>query len=339
MLQWDKLEGRVIKDGGKGQDRYVVQTSIGSGGAGKVYIAKDSFEDDRIVAIKTSNPQQSMSNHRERFNKEAKILSKLKNPHIIAYYDSFEQDGVPMIVMEYVEGVSLESKLRKNKSIPVAEATKYIKQMLSALEDVHSHKVYHRDVKPDNIHITVEGNVKLLDFGIIQETIDQDLTRQGSVIGTVSYMSPEIILNPLRKANPRTDLYSLGIMFYELVTGVKPFVADPGLFAQEKNNNLATKIIREPVIPPHEVDGNIDENVSLFIMKLIEREPSDRYQSTKDAQADLDRIIKGETLSELSENYNVSEYENNIRKQIILLGSVVGAIFIAIIVAILIMIL
>lgn len=317
MLKWDQLDGKTIKD------RYEIQNTIGTGGAGKVYLAKDLVE-NKLVAIKTSNPNQTMSNYKERFRMEAKILSKLDNPNIIAFYDSFEEQGIPMIVMEYVEGISLEDKLKKTKSIDEKEALKYTHQLLSALSDVHSHKVYHRDIKTENIHITVDGNIKLLDFGIVQETVDQDLTRQGSVIGTVSYLAPEIIKNPHKKANPRTDIYSVGIMLYQLLTGVKPFKSDGGLMGAEKVNNLARKIAFEPAIPPNEMDPSISEEISHFVMKLIEKEPGDRYQNTKEALEDLSKIMTGDPIETLQGYYEEETKDYSMRKQIILLSSIIG---------------
>ncbi len=320
-LRWDQLEGKKIKDKGDGKDRYIIKNSIGKGGAGKVYLANDKFE-NRLVAIKTADPNATMSSFDKRFKMEASILSKLNSPYIISFYDYFVQDGIQMIVMEYVEGVSLEQKLKKEKRISKDEALKFTKQLLEALEEVHSHKVYHRDIKPDNIHISVEGNIKLLDFGIIQEKIDQDLTRQGSVIGTVSYLAPEIILNPMKKANPRTDIYSVGIMIYELLTGVKPFNADAGLMGAEKNNNLARKIAYEKAIPPSEVDGSIPEELSHFVMRLIDKDPADRYQSTKEALVDINRVIGGEKINNLQGYYSGEAKEYSMKKQIIVLSTI-----------------
>ncbi len=319
MLEWDKLEGKIIRN------RYEIQSSIGSGGAGKVYLARD-LNENRMIAIKTSNPNQTMSNYKERFKMEAKILSRLNNDYIISFYDYFSEEGIEMIAMEYVEGISLENKLRKEKSIEQREALKYTKQLLLALQDVHSHRVYHRDIKPENIHITIEGNVKLLDFGIVQETLDQDLTRQGSVIGTVSYMAPEIIKNSYKKANPRTDIYSVGVMLYQLLTGIKPFKADIGLMGHEKNNNLARKIVFEPAIPPSEINPSISEEISDFVMKLIEKEPNDRYQNTREVLTDLDRIMVGEPLNLIKASYKDETKNLSMKKQISIL--VVSAFFI-----------
>ncbi|NQX83209.1 MAG: serine/threonine protein kinase [Mycoplasmataceae bacterium] len=327
MLFWNKLDGKIIKN------RYEIQNTIGNGGGGKVYLAKDLIE-NKLVAIKTSNPNQTMSNWKERFNMEAKILSKLNNPYIIKFHDSFEEQGIKMIVMEYVEGISLENKLKKSKSIDQKEALKYTKQLLTALSDVHSHKVYHRDIKTENIHITIEGNVKLLDFGIVQETVDQDLTRQGSVIGTISYMAPEIIKNTYKKANPRTDIYSVGIMLYQLLTSVKPFKADSNLFGAEKNNNLAKKIIHDPLIEPSDIDPSISQEISHFVMKLIEKEPEDRYQNTKEALVDLEKILSGNTIETLQGYYAEETKDFSMKKQIIILITIIVSLLFLVIIGI-----
>lgn len=330
MIKWNNLEGKKIRDKGKGVDRYFVEKAIGSGGAGKVYLAKD-LTNDNYVAIKTSNPNQTMSNSHLRFEIEAKILSKLNHPNIVKFYDYFSQDNVEMIVMEYVEGDSLEKKLSKDKLINLDDSLKYVKQILSALNEIHSHKVYHRDIKTDNIQLTPDGKVKLLDFGIVQETIDQDLTRQGSVIGTISYLAPEIIRDPHKKANARTDLYSVGIMLYQLLTGFKPFNADSGLYGPEKNNNLAQKIVFEEVLTPREHDATIPEEVSHFVMKLIEKDPSNRYQTTNDAIKDLQKIINGEPITTL-QGYYGNEKEYSTKKQIIILSSITSVILIILII-------
>lgn len=337
MLQWDRLIGQKLNDKGTGEPRYEVIDKIGSGGAGVVYLAND-LKTNKNVAIKTANPNATMSNFEKRFEMEANILSKLNSPYIISFFDHFKQDGIQMIVMEYVEGISLDKKLKKERRISPNEALKFTKQLLLALQEVHSHKVYHRDIKPDNIHITVEGNVKLLDFGIVQENEDQDLTKQGSVIGTVSYLAPEIIVNPYKKANPKTDIYSVGIMAYELLTGVKPFKAKDGLAGAEKNNNLALNIVQQPAVPPSDIDGNIPEVVSHFVMKLIDKEPTERYQTTKEALVDIEKVMTGEDIAELKMNYGNELVDGSAKKQIIILASIATAFVALLLIAIILLV-
>ncbi len=324
-MEWDKLEGKIIRDKGTGEGRYEVQKRIGTGGAGVVYLAHDIVT-NKQVAVKTANPNASMSNNIERFRMEARILSKLNSRNIIAFYDHFQQEGLDMIIMEYVEGVPLEEKLKKEKRLPKQEAIHIVKQILSALEEVHAHRVFHRDIKPDNIHITVEGEVKLLDFGIVQLTDDQNLTKQGNVIGTISYLAPEIIQHPERKASTKTDVYSVGILFYELLTGVKPFKSKPGLATLgERNNNLALNILTQPAIPPHEVDATIDESLSHFVMKLIDKDPSSRYQSSTEALNDLHKVQNGEDVTKLKEYYLDEQDSSGAMKQYMILGGIAFA--------------
>ncbi len=328
-IEWNRLDGKTIKDKGVGEERYRILDTIGEGGAGKVYLAYDIFE-DKQVAIKTADPKPTMSNADVRFKMEADILSKLHSPYVIEFFDYFTQDDIQMIVMEYVEGVSLESKLKKEKIVSSEEAIKITKQLLEALQEVHSHEVFHRDIKPDNIHITVEGNVKLLDFGIVQESEDQDLTKEGSVIGTISYMSPEIITSKDKIANPRTDIYSVGVMLYELITGVKPFNAKAGLVGMQKNNDLARDIVFNPAIPPVEVDGSIDENLSNFVMRLIDKDPYDRYQNTQEALEDLNKLVKGGEIAAFDE-YGSGKISAN--KQIIILSAIAASFVVAFVLA------
>ncbi len=313
MIKWNDLNGQILLD------RYEILKEIGEGGAGKVYLAFDKKE-NRNVAIKTANPHATMSNFLERFEKEAKILSKLEHPNIIKFYDLIEVDDVKMIVMEYVEGISLEDKFRQEKSLPVEEVIEYAEQILSALAVVHENKYFHRDIKTDNMHITVDGKIKLLDFGIVQESDDQDLTRQGSVIGTVSYLAPETIRNPDMPSNPRTEIYSLGIMLYQLLAGVKPFKANPALVGGERNNDLARKIIGTPAIPLNEIDNSISDEVNHFVMKMIEKNPDDRYQTTTEALKDLDAIKKGKTVQSMSGYYHQETKEYSMKKQIIIIS-------------------
>ncbi len=328
-LEWNNLEGKVIKDKSTGEDRYEILKTIGKGGAGKVYLAHDLVE-DMHVAIKAADPKPTMSNALERFEIEADILKKVHSPYVIEYFDNFTQDGIKMIVMEYVEGISLDKKLSNEKTISPDEAIKFVRQLLEALDEVHSHKVYHRDIKPENIHVTIDGNIKLLDFGIVQESEDQNLTKQGAVIGTVSYMSPEIILNPYKKASSRTDIYSVGVMTYELLTGAKPFNPNDGLTGAEKNNNLALKIVKDNAIPPSEVDGNIPENLSHFVMRMIDKEPHDRYQNTKEALKDLKRIESGEDIKSYD---GFEDGTSSANRQLIILSAIAASFVIFFIIA------
>lgn len=304
-LRWDNLVGKTI------YSRYKVKSVIGSGGAGKVYVAYDIIDGIK-VAIKTSNPNQSMSNSKERFKKEANILNKLNHPNIIRFHRflSSKANDIEMIVMEYVEGISLQEKLKKEKSLDESEVINYVKQILSALKCIHKHKVFHRDVKPENIHITIDGKVKLLDFGIIQDSVDQDLTKHGSIIGTVSYLAPELIEDTNKKASERTDIYSVGIMMYQLLTGVRPFIPSENLSGKDIHHDLAKKILHKTPVQPKKINGLISDSVNAFVMKLIERDPEDRYQSSQEAIDDLEAIERGDDPKDLEE-WNISDKEIN----------------------------
>lgn len=333
MIRWDDLRNGQILNG-----KYEIKREIGEGGAGKVYLAYDMVN-DRQVAIKTANPNATMSNFNERFKKEAKILEKLDHPNIVKFYEMIEVEKVKMIVMEYVEGISLEKKLRQEMSLSIEEVLNYSRQILLALKAVHERKYFHRDIKTDNFHITVDGKVKLLDFGIVQETDDQDLTKQGSVIGTVSYLPPEIIMNPDMPANPRTEIYSLGIMLYQLLVGVKPFVANPSLSTVDKTNNLARKIINEPANELNNVDNSIPDEVNHFVMKMLEKNPADRYQNVDEAIADLKKIKSGKGMEELSGYYPQETKEYSMKKQIYIISSAIAITLVILIVIILLVVL
>ncbi len=328
MIKWDNLENEVIND------RYEIKKLIGEGGAGKVFLAYDKKK-ERNVALKTSNPNQTMSNYKKRFYMEAKVLSSLKHKNIVDFYEYIKVDDINIIVMEYVEGKTLKEKIDKKDYISREQSLKYIKQILSALNEVHSHKVYHRDIKTDNIHITVDDNVKLLDFGIIQFDEDQNLTRQGSVIGTISYLAPEIILNTHKKANEKTDIYSLGILFYQLLTGIKPFKENREIEnASERNNDLASKIVYKPVVSPKDIDATISQELNHLVMKMIEREPSDRYQTTEDVLKDLNSLNSGKPISEMQgyyEDESEEHSEKSMKKQIIILTTIISIVLLVLI--------
>jgi eukaryotic-like serine/threonine-protein kinase len=218
----------VILSAGARLGSFEIVSALGAGGMGEVYRAWDTRL-GRTVAIKILRPDKVGT--RERFHREARVISRLSHPHICSLYDVGEQDGTPFLVMEYLEGQTLADRL-DDGAIPLAQALRYGVEICDALDEAHRHGVIHRDVKPGNVLLTREG-VKLLDFGLAklrqseadvgaQETIETlHLTQEGGIVGTVSYMSPEQLEG--RKVDARTDLFAGGAVLYEMVTGRRPF--------------------------------------------------------------------------------------------------------------------
>ena len=218
------VSGHILTAGHK-LGRYTVIEPIGSGGMGAVYRARDE-KLERVVAIKILSPGLVTGDEsRRRFRKEALALAKLSHPHIAAVYDVGEQDGVDYLVMECVPGQTLAAKL-KNGPLSIEDATLIVLQIAGALEEAHEHGVIHRDLKPANVMITPKGHAKVLDFGIAKllAPLTPDATASietGFIIGTPLYMSPEQAKG--NAVDARTDLWSLGVIYYELLAGRAPF--------------------------------------------------------------------------------------------------------------------
>src|ERR1700712_2281433 len=201
--------------------RYRLEARIGSGGMSTVYRAMDVTL-ERQVAIKLMNREvASDSDQLERFRREARAVAQLSHPHIVGVIDAGEDEGRPYIVFEYVEGETLKERIRRLGRLPFAEAGAYAIERARALGVAHARHIVHRDVKPQNVLIDEEGRAKVTDFGIAR-TLDEDgLTADGRVLGTTDYVSPEQALG--RRVGPQSDLYSLGIVLYEMLVGDVPF--------------------------------------------------------------------------------------------------------------------
>ncbi len=220
-----------------------------------------------------------VSSPNERFLLEAETLIQFDNVNIVKVYEFFEWEGRNIIVMEYLQGTPLDRKLNYDH-IEISKAVHYIDQVLNALVDTHAANVMHRDIKPANINIEMDDTVKLMDFGTIQTSVDQDLTRQGAVIGTIQYMAPEVLRG--QPANERSEIWSVGILFYKLVTGRLPFKT------HSDQSATARTIIYEPFQNPSEFNQEIDPVLDGIIMKMLEKKSVDRYNSASDVRKALE---------------------------------------------------
>src|SRR3954468_12977525 len=201
--------------------RYRLDAQIGAGGMSTVYRAFDQTL-ERQVAVKLMHREiASDSDQLERFRREARAVAQLSHPHIVGVIDAGEDEGRPYIVFEYVEGETLKERIRRMGRLPIDEAIAYAIEIARALGCAHSHEIVHRDIKPQNVLIDGEGSAKVTDFGIARSLRDDGLTADGRVLGTTDYVSPEQALG--HEVNGQSDIYSLGVMLYEMLVGDVPF--------------------------------------------------------------------------------------------------------------------
>ncbi len=254
--------------------RYKVIGEVGKGAMGVVYKATDPTI-GRTVALKTMRVDVHGIESEEmlqRFRNEAKAAGVMKHANIVTIYDAGEQDGMFYIAMECIEGITLHRQLADKRVIPVENVIEYSRQVCAGLDYAHSHGVVHRDVKPANIMIEANGAVKIMDFGIAKSG-GTGMTTAGQVLGTPNYMSPEQVKG--RPLDGRSDLFSFGVILYEMVTGEKPFTG-------QNVTTIVYKIVHENPIPPRDLDVTIHPGLSWIITKALAKSPDERFQTGAD---------------------------------------------------------
>lgn len=269
--------------------RYVIKEQLGEGGMGVVYRAQDE-KLDRIVAVKVlAGGVLSNEAARSRFQREAVALARLNHPHIAALYDVGEQAGADYIVMECVPGQSLRTALQSG-AFAAPEATRIALQIAEALEEAHEQGVIHRDLKPANVMTTPKGNVKVLDFGVAKLLAGTDDTQSISettgLIGTPAYMSPEQVLGD--NVDQRTDLWSLGALYYELLTGQPPFHGKSGM-------SVLHSVIADPFPPLRELRRDLPEEAERIVNKALQKDPARRYATAEEMAQDLSAYLMSVT--------------------------------------------
>lgn len=258
-------------------DRYRIEAEIGRGGMGVVYRAQDMLL-DRSVAVKLLLSSNLGTEGRARLLHEAQAAARLNHPNIITIYDAGEIEGASYIIMELLNGESLYD--HRPQSLP--EILKVARQICTALEHAHAHGIIHRDLKPENVIITRDGTAKLTDFGLARSMASR-ITIEGSIIGTVYYLPPEQALG--KAIDGRTDLYSFGVMLYELVTGQLPFTADDPLA-------VISQHLHAPPVPPSSYNSDIPPLLDRLIMQLLQKNPEDRPASAAETKQILAQVLR-----------------------------------------------
>ena len=263
-------------------NRYEILEKIGSGGMATVFKAKDKVL-NRFVAIKVLRDEFTTdSEFIKRFKSEAQAAASLNHANIVSIYDVKNEDTLYYIVMELIQGKTLKEIINEEGALPCKWSIDIAMQICSALEMAHKHDIIHRDIKPHNIIITEDGVAKVTDFGIAKAVSNSTITAFGTTIGSVHYFSPEHARGGFTDA--KSDIYSLGVVLYEMLTGKVPFDADTPV-------SVALKQVQEEPTEPIKINPDIPQNVNDIIMKAMEKEPSLRYQSAKEMNKDLKQAL------------------------------------------------
>jgi len=271
--------------------RYEVLDRIGAGGMAIVYKAKDLLL-NRVVTIKVLREQfVSDEDFIRRFRREAQSAASLSHPNIVSVYDVGKEGDTEYIVMEYVEGRNLKELIREYAPLSTDQSINLGRQITEAIQNAHEHHIIHRDIKPHNILVTADGHAKVTDFGIARAVSSATVTHTGDIIGSVHYLSPEQAKGLL--SNEQSDIYSLGIVLYELVTGRVPYDGETPI-------TIALKHLQEQPVLPSVINPRIDKEFEAVIMRAIAKSPEQRYLSAKDLLADLNHIQAGRPIARVA---------------------------------------
>jgi eukaryotic-like serine/threonine-protein kinase len=266
--------------------RYRLEAKLGSGGMSTVYLARDQTL-DRQVAVKVMHREMSEQPEQlERFRQEARAVAKLSHPNVVSVIDAGEEDGGhPYIVFEYVEGETLKQRIARDGALDPQEAIAYAIEIARGLSIAHARRMVHRDIKPQNILIDAEGRAKLTDFGISRQLEQDGMTATGRVLGTTDYVAPEQAMG--RGADPRSDIYSLGVVLYEMLIGQVPFHADSqvGVAMKHVNEELPDVQRRRP---------EVSAAVALVVERSTAKDPAERYQQVGEMIDDLSTALEVE---------------------------------------------
>ena len=292
----------MITKGQKINDRYEIIRSIGEGGMANVYLGYDTIL-DRSVAIKVLRGD--LSNDEKfvrRFQREALSASSLAHPNIVEMYDVGEDDGLYYIVMEYIEGKTLKQLLKKRGNLTLSEAIDIMLQLTEGMAHAHDSYIIHRDLKPQNIMIKDDGQIKITDFGIAMALNATQLTQTNSVMGSVHYLPPEQASG--KGSTIKSDIYSMGIIFYELLSGSLPFRGDNAV-------EIALKHMKDPLPSLRESNPAIPQSIENIIIKATAKNPKNRYDNVRSMHQDLLTALDDDRMDEAPYEYKYPEHEEN----------------------------
>lgn len=268
--------------------RYNVQDKIGTGGMAVVYRGFDTVL-GRTVAIKTMLPQYAADpSFAARFKQEAQAAAALQSPYIVSVYDWGKNEDTYYIVMEYLRGTDLKSGIRKHGALSPTKVAQIASQVAQALSIAHRHEIIHRDIKPQNIMVQSDGNIKVMDFGIARAK-NSHLTADNSVLGTAHYVSPEQTQGKPLAAT--SDIYSLGVVMYEVATGKVPFEGDDAI-------SVALKQVNEEPTPPSQINPMVDPALEAIILRCMQKDPQYRFQTAQELQQVLKEYLNAKTDSQ-----------------------------------------
>ena len=282
MSEADERTSDRIIDG-----RYRILREIAQGGMATVYEALDQRL-SRHVAVKIMHTMLAQGPHRaqfeERFRREARSAAAIANPHIVQVYDTGVDRGLDYLVMEYVHGISLRRDMARQGVYPLREALRIVGEILDGLASAHRAGVIHRDIKPENILINDRGHVEITDFGLARAAAQATLSSTGMLMGTAAYLAPETIEN--NDASPQSDLYAVGIIAYEMLTGTVPFASDNPV-------TIVFKHVHEDVPSLARVCPGIDPSVAALISGLTDRSPEHRPEDAGKTLESLKKVVRG----------------------------------------------
>ena len=275
------MEQRVL--GG----RYLIKDKVGTGGMATVYRAQDQVL-DRTVAVKVMLPQYAGdATFAARFKQEAQAAAGLSSPYIVGVYDWGKDGDTYYIIMEYLRGTDLKSGIKSHGALDPKKVAQIGSQISSALSVAHKHEIIHRDIKPQNIMVLPDGNIKVMDFGIARAK-NSHLTQDNNVLGTAHYVSPEQTRG--QELGPTSDIYSLGVVMYECATGRVPFDGDDAI-------SVALKQVNELPVPPSELNPGVDADLERIILKCMEKDPANRFQTADELRQVLNSYLSGRTVN------------------------------------------
>lgn len=268
--------------------RYEIVELIGRGGMAYVYKARD-LKLNRYVAVKVLREEYTENEQFiKKFDRESQAVACLSHPNIVGVYDVGVQDNIYYIIMEYIDGITLKQYLMRKGRLDYTEATRFVMDISNALRCAHENKIIHRDIKPHNILLTRDLVPKVADFGIARAITSSTVTMTNQTMGSVHYISPEQAKGGF--VDERSDLYSLGILYYELLTGKLPF-------DEENTVTIAIKHIQEEIVPPKLLEPKIPERVNQIVVKLTQKKPDERYQNTDELMEDLEAVLENTSFA------------------------------------------